>query len=152
VRAYLIDQLGLEKVRQLMPTDPHREFAPAAGLDLKGIDQQVLKGYQAAIKALTFTPSKTQSNNWVVSGEHSASGKPLLASDPHRAITLPALRYVVHLNAPGWNVIGAGEPGLPGIALGHNERIAWGITIVGTDQADIFVEETNPKNPMEYKE
>jgi penicillin amidase len=151
VRAYLIDQLGLEKVRQLMPTDPHREFAPAAGLDLKGIDQQVLKGYQAAIKALNFTPSKTQSNNWVVSGEHSASGKPLLASDPHRAITLPALRYLVHLNAPGWNVIGAGEPGLPGIALGHNERIAWGITIVGTDQADIFVEETNPKNPMEYK-
>src|SRR5260370_41204547 len=90
VRAYLIDQLGLEKVRQLMPTDPHREFAPAAGLDLKGIDQQVLKGYQAAIKALNFTPSKTQSNNWVVSAEHSASGKPRLASDPHRAITLPA--------------------------------------------------------------
>src|SRR5207253_8445825 len=69
----------------------------------------------------------------------SFSGKPLLASDPHRAITVPSLRYVVHLNAPGWNVIGAGEPALPGIALGHNERIAWGITIICTDQADIFV-------------
>src|SRR5207253_1640220 len=55
------------------------------------------------------------------------------------------------LNAPGWNVIGAGEPGLPGIALGHNDRIAWGITIVGTDQADIFVEETNPNDPRQYK-
>src|SRR5262249_28399512 len=55
------------------------------------------------------------------------------------------------LNAPGWNVIGSGEPGLPGVAIGHNEHIAWGFTIVGTDQADFFVEETNPKNPDEYK-
>src|SRR5262249_18815662 len=57
----------------------------------------------------------------------------------------------VHLNAPGWNVIGSGEPGLPGVAIGHNEHIAWGFTIVGTDQADIFVEEVNPANADEYK-
>lgn len=144
VRAHLIDKLGLEKVRLLMPTDPPRDFAPAPGLDLNGIDQRILKGYQAATKALSFVPSKTESNNWVVSGALSASGKPMLASDPHRAIALPSLRYLVHLNAPGWNVIGAGEPALPGVALGHNEHIAWGITIVGTDQADIFVEELNP--------
>src|SRR5262249_8570818 len=81
----------------------------------------------------------------------SASGKPMLASDPHRAITLPSLRYLVHLNAPGWNVIGAGEPALPGVALGHNERIAWGITIVTTDQADIYVEETHPDDVRKYK-
>jgi penicillin amidase len=55
------------------------------------------------------------------------------------------------LNAPGWNVIGAGEPGLPGVALGHNDRIAWGITIVGTDQADWYVEETDPADPNRYK-
>src|SRR5205807_2708917 len=71
--------------------------------------------------------------------------------DPHRAIALPSLRYLVHLNAPGWNVIGSGEPSLPGVAIGHNERIAWGFTIVGTDQADIFIEETKPNNPEEYK-
>jgi len=151
VRANLIEKLGLEKVRMLMPTDPQRDFAPATGLDLKGIDSRILKSYQAATKALNFKPSKTESNNWAVSGALSASGKPMLASDPHRAITLPSLRYLVHLNAPGWNVIGAGEPALPGVALGHNERIAWGITIVGTDQADIYVEETNPKNVNEYK-
>src|SRR6185369_8168227 len=57
----------------------------------------------------------------------------------------------VHLNAPGWNVIGSGEPALPGVAIGHNERIAWGFTIVGADQADFFVEETNPDNADEYK-
>jgi penicillin amidase len=86
-----------------------------------------------------------------VDGTLSASGKPLLASDPHRAVTLPSLRYLVHLNAPGWNVIGSGEPGLPGVALGHNERVAWGFTIVGTDQADLYVEETNPDDATEYR-
>jgi penicillin G amidase len=151
VRAHLIDKLGLEKVRLLMPTDPQRDFAPAPGLDLTGIDSKILKSYQAATKALNFAPSKTESNNWAVSGALSASGKPMLASDPHRAITLPSLRYLVHLNAPGWDVIGAGEPGLPGVALGHNERIAWGITIVGTDQADIYVEELSPDARFDYK-
>ena len=108
-------------------------------------------GYNAATRVLKFTPSTTESNNWVVDGTLSASGKPLLASDPHRPIALPSLRYLVHLNAPGWNVIGSGEPALPGVALGHNERIAWGFTIVGTDQADLFVEETNPADPRQYK-
>jgi penicillin amidase len=74
-----------------------------------------------------------------------------MASDPHRTIALPSLRYLVHLNAPGWNVIGSGEPGLPGVAIGHNERVAWGFTIVGTDQADVYVEETNPADPAEYR-
>src|SRR5439155_3976362 len=114
-------------------------------------DQRLLAGYDAATKLLSFKPPKTESNNWVVAGARSASGKPLLASDPHRAIALPSLRYLVHLHAPGWNVIGSGEPALPGVALGHNERIAWGFTIVGVDQADFFVEETNPDDPDQYK-
>ena len=68
-----------------------------------------------------------------------------------RTIALPSLRYLVHLKAPGWNVIGAGEPGLPGVAIGHNERVAWAFTIVGTDQSDLYVEKLNPDNPREYK-
>lgn len=151
MRAHLIDKLGLAKAREVLPTDPAREFAPAPGLDLAGIDARVLKGYKAATKSTESKSAKSESNNWAVAGALSTSGKPLLASDPHRAIALPSLRYLVHLNAPGWNVIGAGEPALPGVALGHNERIAWGITIVGTDQADIFVEETQPDNPTTYK-
>ncbi|MFM8393900.1 MAG: penicillin acylase family protein, partial [Acidobacteriota bacterium] len=79
------------------------------------------------------------------------SGKPLLANDPHRTIALPSLRYLVHLVGPGWNVIGAGEPTLPGVAAGHNERVAFGFTIVGIDQQDIYVEELNPANPNEYR-
>jgi penicillin G amidase len=151
LRARLINAVGLEKARQLAPTDPPRAFAPAPGLDLAGIDESVLAGYRAAAKALAFPLPASASNNWVVDGTRSASGKPLLASDPHRATALPALRYLVHLNAPGWNVIGAGEPALPGVALGHNERIAWGVTIVGTDQADLYVEQTHPLDPTQYK-
>lgn len=151
-RARLVAAVGIEKANWLAPVDPPREYeSPLKRGDLEGIDRRVLADYNAAIKALTFTPAKTQSNNWVVSGSRSGSGKPLLASDPHRAIALPSLRYLVHLNAPGWNVIGSGEPALPGVALGHNERVAWGFTIVGTDQADFYVEQTNPDKPDEYK-
>jgi penicillin G amidase len=151
-RARLIAGVGFEKARWLAPIDPPRDWeSPLTRDELNGIDLRVLADYDAAVRALSFKPAKTQSNNWVVAGSRSASGKPLLASDPHRAIALPSLRYLVHLHAPGWNVIGSGEPGLPGVALGHNERIAWGFTIVGVDQADFYVEETNPDKPNEYK-
>jgi penicillin amidase len=150
-RARLVAAVGIDKARWLAPTDPPRAYAPAPGLDLAGLDERILAGYRAASKFLTFLPPKSESNNWVVSGARSRSGKPLLASDPHRAITLPSLRYLVHLHAPGWNVIGSGEPGLPGVAIGHNEHIAWGFTIVGTDQADLYVETTDPKDPTRYR-
>src|SRR2546421_702990 len=80
----------------------------------------------------------------------SRTAKPLLANDPHRSIRLPSLRKTVHLVAPGWDVIGAGEPALPGVALGHNEDVAFGFTIVGIDQQDLYVEKVNPENPAEY--
>ncbi len=150
-RAELVAAVGAEKARRIAPTSPPREYAPAPGLDLAGIDRSILAGYNAALKAPPFKLGGDGSNNWAVDGTLSVSGKPLLASDPHRAITLPSLRYLVHLNAPGWNVIGSGEPGLPGVAIGHNERVAWGFTIVGTDQADLYVEETNPDDATEYR-
>jgi penicillin amidase len=91
------------------------------------------------------------SNNWVVSGKLTMSGYPLLMNDPHRVQEAPSLRYWVHLNAPGWNVIGAGEPSLPGVSIGHNDVGAWGLTIFGTDSEDIYVYDTNPANPSQYK-
>lgn len=91
------------------------------------------------------------SNNWVVAGSRTQSTLPLLANDPHRVIEAPSLRYWVHLVAPGWNVIGGGEPVLPGVSIGHNEHGAWGLTIFGTDAEDLYVYETNPANPHEYR-
>ena len=90
------------------------------------------------------------SNNWTVSGSLTKTGKPLLANDPHRVIAEPSLRYIVHLVAPGWDVIGAGEPALPGVALGHNQHIAWGFTIFGLDQQDLYLETLNPADPTQY--
>ena len=91
------------------------------------------------------------SNNWVVSGKLTASGYPLMANDPHRVQEVPSLRYWVHLVAPGWNVLGGGEPSLPGVSIGHNEHGAWGLTIFGTDSEDLYVYDTNPENPSQYK-
>ena len=97
------------------------------------------------------TPDPPGSNNWVINGKLSAIGKPVVANDPHREVTNPSLRYIVHLNAPGWNVIGSGEPPFVGVAIGHNDRLGWGLTIAGTDQEDVYVEEVNPANANEVK-
>jgi penicillin amidase len=91
------------------------------------------------------------SNNWVVSGERSLSGYPLMANDPHRAQAAPSLRYWVHLVGPDWNVIGGGEPEIPGVSIGHNGHGAWGLTVFATDGEDLYVYATNPNDPLEYR-
>ena len=91
------------------------------------------------------------SNNWVVSGNRTASGHAMLANDPHRKIAVPSLRYMVHLVAPGWNVIGGGEPEIPGVSIGHNESGAWGLTIYETDGEDIYVYDLDPTNLNRYQ-
>jgi penicillin G amidase len=91
------------------------------------------------------------SNNWAVSGRRTATGRPILANDPHRALTVPSLRYLAHLVCPGLNVIGGGEPTLPGVSIGHNERVAFGLTILPVDQEDLYVYETDPADPSRYR-
>ncbi len=91
------------------------------------------------------------SNNWVVRGTKTQSGFPIMANDPHRAIAVPSLRYMAHLNAPGWNVIGGGEPVIPGISIGHNTEGAWGLTIFNTDAEDLYGYDINPNNALEYR-
>ncbi len=91
------------------------------------------------------------SNNWVVGGSRTLSGYPLMANDPHRVQQAPSLRYWIHLVAPGWNVIGGGEPTLPGVSIGHNEYGAWGLTVFGQDNEDLYVYDTNPENSQQYR-
>jgi penicillin amidase len=148
-RALDIQRFGLEKVQKLLPPDPPVKITVPDGLDLADIAPEVANRITSLLGTVTFS-SIQGSNNWVVDGTLSATGKPLLANDPHRPILTPSLRKTVHLVAPGWNIIGAGEPALPGIALGHNERIGFGFTIVGIDQADLYVERLNPENPNQY--
>lgn len=93
----------------------------------------------------------TGSNNWVVSGAHTSTGRPLLANDPHLEFTMPDIWYAVHLTAPGWNVAGVALPGEPLVILGHNDRIAWGFTNDGADVQDLYVETFDSANPENYR-
>ncbi|MDP0927927.1 penicillin acylase family protein [Paracoccus onubensis] len=95
--------------------------------------------------------SEIGSNNWTIAPSRSETGRPILANDPHRDHGVPSLRYVVHLNSPDMSIIGAGEPALPGISIGHNGTIGFGLTIFAVDQEDIFVYELNPDNPDQYR-
>jgi penicillin G amidase len=143
------------------------------GLNPCDVPPDVLDDYNLGTKDVTFSPPKSValakadearhagdlaieaaaegSNNWVVAPARSATGRPILANDPHRALGVPSLRYIVQLNAPGLSVIGAGEPALPGVLLGHNDASAFGITIFPTDQEDLYVYELNPRNPHQYR-
>ncbi len=163
----------------LEPGNPN--LAVARGVDLSIIPHDVLKYYVVARASVKFTPedivvpearavqslelflplavaasdflqpSNEGSNNWVLHGTKTKTGHPVMANDPHRAITAPSLRYWVHLVAPGWDVIGGGEPHLPGVSIGHNPYGAWGLTIFPTDSEDLYVYTTNPANPHQYQ-
>ena len=91
------------------------------------------------------------SNSWVVDGTRSASGRPLLANDPHLGLTAPSIWYLAHLSWPGVDVVGATLPGMPGVVLGHNGRVAWGFTNTGPDVQDLFVESVDPLDQSRYR-
>lgn len=148
--------LALEPLRrELSPA--HKIMLPP-GVDPCSIPADVLKDFQLGTGGVSFTPGKVilqdtpsaiaayedpdlreGSNNWVVAPARTSTGRPILAGDPHRAHGVPSLRYIVHLEAPGLHIAGAGEPALPGISFGHNEQIGWALTIFGIDQQDLMV-------------
>ncbi len=91
------------------------------------------------------------SNNWVIAGSHTTSGKPLLANDPHLGLSSPSTWYFAHLQAKNMNVIGGTIPGMPGVVLGHHQKMAWGFTNTAPDVQDLYIEAINPNNSIEYK-
>lgn len=147
-----------QKIKELLwfhPGDPDLTLDPA--IDPNWLAADLLDLYLAVGEDIPFEglfePEEMPegSNNWIISGARTQSGFPILANDPHRRIALPSLRYIVHLKAPGWNVIGGGEPVIPGVSIGHNDRGAWGLTIFQSDAEDLYVYELNPANPNQYK-
>jgi penicillin amidase len=106
---------------------------------------------QSLARVGVYAEGLAASNNWVVNGKHTVTGKPLLANDPHLAPSAPSIWYMVHLSAPGVRVAGVTAPGLPGVIIGHNDRIAWGFTNVGPDVQDLYVEQFDLANPRRYK-
>jgi len=171
-----VSLIGEEKVKELMwfhPKDP--DIKLGNDLTYDDLNQDILRLYNAyrepiefkkdyildkyqSKDEITYTKSNIHindeysigSNNWAISGEKSFNGFPLLANDPHRSLSNPSLRYMAHLVAPGWNVIGGGEPEIPGISIGHNGVGAWGLTVFRTDAEDLYVYDLNPNNYLQY--
>ena len=154
-RARLACKDQLEEAAQWKVLEPSWEAKVPTGLDPCVIPDDVLDNYLLAKAPVKFQADPKRqtlaqavvdahrldvgSNNWVVAGDRTTTGRPILADDPHRGHAVPSLRYIAHLNGPGIDVIGAGEPALPGISIGHNERIAFGLTIFPIDQEDLYV-------------
>lgn len=147
-RALCTGDAALEPLRREL--DPPVAVTIPQGLDPCTIPADVLTDYRLGTGSVRFDgkklvaersdPTREEgSNNWVIAPDRSATGRPMLANDPHREHSVPSLRYVVHLEAPGLHIAGAGEPALPGISFGHNDSIAWGLTIFATDQQDLVV-------------
>ena len=171
-----VSLIGEEKVKELMwfhPKDP--DISLDNNLTYEDLKQDILRLYNAYREPIEFKKNyileKYQSeddiafnksnihindeysigsNNWAISGDKSFNGYPILANDPHRSLSNPSLRYMAHLVAPGWNVIGGGEPEIPGISIGHNGIGAWGLTVFRTDAEDLYVYDLNPNNNLQY--
>src|SRR5215472_5196283 len=128
-----------------------RRDAPASGLasDLLNELKRSIESESASFAGLGLETFQA-SNNWVVSGKHTASGKPLLANDPHIPAAAPGIWYQAELTAPGLHVAGVTFPGAPGIVLGHNNFIAWGATNLGPDVQDVYIEKFDKENPSRY--
>lgn len=173
-RALVACAAGLEADRFRVKLEPPWTTKVPDGLDPCSVPKQVLAAYDFATRTVSFEAIRSGqtaqahdpdaflaqadqqrdtigSNNWVVAPSRTATGRALLANDPHREHSVPSLRYIVGLNAPGLAVIGAGEPALPGISIGHNDRIAFGLTIFNVDQEDLYVYDLNPENPNQYR-
>lgn len=143
--------------------EPAVEFEVPAELDLSVFAEDVMREYWLGTGPLVRSDDSDSgidraqqpndgSNNWVLSGDLTSTGRPILCNDPHRVTSsMPSLRYIAHLSCPEFDVIGGGEPLLPGVSIGHNGKIAFGLTIFAIDQEDLFVHVLNPDNSDEYQ-
>ena len=169
-RVRLIEELGVADVETLWPPFPYGNrpvIAPTAdqisdleaflavgdataAVDWSRVNTDIIGAVPPNGFALG-TESFAGSNNWVVSGEHTESGLPLLANDPHLGIQMPSIWYEIGLHSPTIDVAGFSFAGVPGVIIGHNNDIAWGVTNVGHDTQDLFIERVNPSDPMQYE-
>jgi penicillin amidase len=153
VRLQLIASLGEEKVLQLLPAYPHDALTilPVELGDYGSLDTSLLTGYRQAQELTGYGGEFLGSNNWVVDGTKTTSGRPILANDPHLSVQMPSIWYEVHLATGSLDVTGVSFPGCPGVIIGHNRSIAWGVTNSGADVQDLYVEKINPDNPDQYQ-
>ena len=152
---FVADGIALDEI-PLEATDIFKLSLAAVTFDERRLAAPLEEAYLwrkvAGTGEIVRDSSAQGSNNWVIHGSRTETGRPILASDPHRLHAVPSLRYLVHLTCPEFDVIGAGEPCLPGICIGHNGTSAFGLTLFyGHDQEDVYVYEISPDNPNLYR-
>ena len=141
-------KLGRERAGEIIPPYPGDE--PWAVPDFKMLYAELEPTARALLAAYPPHEEAVGSNNWVVAGSRSESGKPLLANDPHLGLQAPALWYLAHVSTPEGNVVGGTLPGVPTIVLGHNDHLAWSMTTTSSDTQDLFVERVAADDPESY--
>lgn len=147
LRAHLLSRLGVEGMRFLLP--PYSHDTPMViphGAEFRSWNVTAT----LRLLDLAYRPQGIGSNNWVVSGARTDTGRPLLANDPHLEAQMPSVWYEVHLVGGPYNVTGATLPGVPGVIIGHNEHIAWGVTNAGPAVQDLYIEQFDPDDPARY--
>jgi len=140
-------KIGPERTNEFLPPYPGDTAPPLP--DFKSFYAD-LSPMASRLLALSPTEMASGSNNWVVSGARSATGKPLLANDPHLGLQAPALWYLAHVSTPAGNVVGGTLPGVPFVILGRTDGVAWGFTTTNGDTQDLFVERIAPDDPESY--
>ena len=144
LHAALVQRLGPEKAASFLPPSPDSDTTV---IDIgEGVDFAAF----ATLFARLLPDTNNGSNNWAVSGDHTVSGSPLAANDPHLGFAIPSVWYLAHMAAPGLNVAGATLPGLPLVLVGTNGAIAWTLSNTGPDTQDLFIERRDPDNPDRY--
>lgn len=151
IRARLVAKLGAKRASKLEAGyDARHPLITPPGVEYKGINLGLLEQYQQ-LKELSGFGLMGASNNWVVDGSMTTTGAPILCNDPHLGQAAPSIWYECHLNAGDIDVVGASFPGVPGVIIGHNRHIAWGVTNAVSDVQDLYIEKFNPKNPNQYE-
>ncbi|RKY93658.1 MAG: penicillin acylase family protein, partial [Ignavibacteriae bacterium] len=138
----LVQKFGKEKVKEVLPDYPENAptIIPEGIKDFAHINNSFIETDKAFRKFMKMQGTQVGSNSWVVNSNLSASGKPIIANDPHLAFRVPGLWYATVIKSPNWNVAGVSLPGTPGIAIGKNENIAWTLTNIMSDDADFYYE------------
>lgn len=147
----LAEKFGAEKVKSLFPMNVDEVTIVPPMANLSQLYHE-MSSQEKFIRDLTqMEGSVMGSNNWVISGERTASGKPILANDPHLGYPQPAKWYEMHLKGGDYNISGVCLPGIPLPPIGQNETCAWGFTNVMIDDIDFFIETIHPDNPDLYR-
>jgi len=148
----LVQALGPERAAQLLPDYPENGITILADLQIDDATAARLFEIDRALEVdFGRGGRESGSNNWVIAGSRTATGKPILADDPHLGTSIPSIWYLAELQGDTLHAIGSTFPGLPAIVIGHNERVAWGVTNVGPDVQDLYIERINPANPNQYE-